>query len=75
MPKLKPLKVEKLVSLVEKIGFCELRQKGSHKTFCHKDGRILTIPFHKGSEIPVGLLSKIIKFDLKLSREEFEGLL
>ncbi len=59
------------VILVEKIGFREVRQKGSHKTFLHPDGRILTIAVHSNKAIPPGLLNKIIKQELKLSREEF----
>ena len=72
MPKLKPIKSEKLIKIIEKIGFEEKRQKGSHKSFYHPDGRVLTIPFHKGKEIPKGLLNKIIKHELKISRKEFE---
>ena len=75
MPKLKPVKVEKLIKIVKKLGFEERRQKGSHISFYHSDGRVLTIPFHSGREIPIGLLNKIIKHDLKMSREEFLGLL
>ena len=64
-----------LIKIVEKIGFKELRQKGSHKTFEHKDGRKLTIPFHSSKAIPPGLLNKIIKQDLLVTREEFTQLL
>ena len=59
-----------LIKAVLKIGFAETRQKGSHKTFAHPDGRKLTIPFHSSRPIPPGLLNKIIKQDLKISREE-----
>lgn len=75
MPKLNPIKVEKLISIVKKLGFEERRQKGSHISFYHSDGRVLTIPFHKRREIPVGLLNHIIKHELKISREEFFELL
>ncbi len=72
MPKLKPIKPEKLIKILQKMGFEEKRQKGSHKSFYNPDGRILTVPFHKGKEISVDLLSKIIKQELKITREEFE---
>lgn len=75
MPKLKPIKAEKLIKIVKKMGFEERRQKGSHKSFYHPNGRVLTIPFHKGREIPKGLLNNIIKHDLKISRKEFESYL
>ena len=41
----------------------------------HPDGRKTTIPHHAGEEIGTGLLTKIIKKDLQISREEFEKLL
>ena len=75
MPKLLPLKSEKLVSIVTKLGFIERRQKGSHKTFYHPDGRVLTIAFHRGKEIPISLLNKIIKQDLKMNKTSFHKLL
>lgn len=36
---------------------------------------MITIPVHKGRPIGTGLLLKIIKEDLGLTREEFEKLL
>lgn len=46
MPKLKPISSEKLVKIVQKLGFKKIRQKGSHISFIHPDSRILTIPLH-----------------------------
>ena len=53
------------------MGFGLLRQKGSHAFFKHSDGRTTVIPVHPTEEIDRGLLNKIIKHDLKISREEF----
>ena len=39
--------------------------------FEHKDGRTTVIPHHGGEEIDRGLLNKIVKHDLQISREEF----
>jgi len=39
--------------------------------FKHPDGRKTTIPHHSGEEIGPGLLTKIIKKDLGITREEF----
>mgnify|MGYP001611484066 FL=1 len=50
-------------------------QHGSHAVYKHADGRVTTIPVHSTEEIGPGLLTKIIKKDLGLSREEFEKLL
>ena len=43
--------------------------------FEHRDGRTTVIPNHPNEEIGIGLLTKIIKKDLQLSREEFEKLI
>ena len=37
----------------------------------HPDCRKTTIPYHAGEEIGPGLLNKIIKKDLQITREEF----
>ena len=73
--KLPVLYPQDLIKIVHKLGFKEVRQKGSHKTFEHADGRILTIAFHSNKPIPIGLLNKIIKQELKLTREECQRLL
>ncbi len=73
--KLPIISSQKLIKIVLKLGFEEIRQKGSHKTFEHSDGRILTIASHSNKPIPPGLLNKIIKTDLRLSRKEFIKLL
>jgi predicted RNA binding protein YcfA (HicA-like mRNA interferase family) len=64
-----------LIKVALKLGFIETRQKGSHKIFSHADGRKLTIPFHSNKPVPPGLLNKIIKQDLRISRDEFSKLL
>lgn len=64
-----------MIKIIEKIGFEFARQHGSHMFFRHKDGRTTTIPNHPGEKLDRGLLNKILKKDLQISREEFEGLL
>lgn len=58
---------------MHKLGFKEIRQKGSHLFMEHPDGRTTVIPSHE--EIRIGLLTKIIKEDLKIEKEEFEKLI
>lgn len=67
MPALKPREV---VSLLEALGFSEVRQRGSHKQFRHADGRGTTVPFHSGRDISTTLLRKIAK-DVGVTLEEF----
>jgi predicted RNA binding protein YcfA (HicA-like mRNA interferase family) len=70
MVKLPVFKPGEVVAVLQKLGFKEIRQKGSHKQFKHSDGRFTTVPFHKGKDISPLLLKQIIK-DIKISEEEF----
>ena len=75
MPKLKPLPPKKLIKIIEKLGFKFLRQKGSHATFANKGNQIVVIPIHSWNLIDRELLLKIIKKELRITREEFEKLI
>jgi predicted RNA binding protein YcfA (HicA-like mRNA interferase family) len=63
------LKPREVAALLEKIGFAEVRQKGSHKQYRHPDGRCTTVPFHPGRDISPILLKQIAK-DIGLTVEE-----
>jgi len=67
IPVLKPREV---ASILENLGFCEVRQSGSHKQFRHPDGRGTTVPFHQGRDISPILLKQIIK-DVGMTVELF----
>ncbi|MBN2224333.1 MAG: type II toxin-antitoxin system HicA family toxin [Deltaproteobacteria bacterium] len=56
---------------ITKLGFVLKRQRGSHMFFKHPDGRTTIIPNHPGEVIDRGLLAKIVKKDLQMSKEEF----
>ena len=56
------MKVQELINLIAKSGWVEVRQSGSHKIFKHPNKKeTLSIPFHKGKDIPTGTLSSILK--------------
>jgi len=65
----KTVKIRKVLTALHKLGFHCIRQKGSHAFFEHVDGRTTLIPTHK--EIKIKLLTKVIKQDLKIKKEEF----
>ena len=50
-------------------------QSGSHAIYTHIDGRKTTIPNHPSETIGIGLVTKIIKKDLQITKEEFVKLL
>jgi predicted RNA binding protein YcfA (HicA-like mRNA interferase family) len=61
MPKYPVLKAEEIIRILLIFGFIEVRQKGSHKQFKHKDGRMTTVPVHKRRDISPILLKQILK--------------
>ena len=71
MAKLPKLTGNELAKIIEKFGFIYSHTTGSHMVYKHPDGRRTTIPHHAGEEIGPGLLNKIIKRDLGISRGEF----
>ena len=73
MPKLSPINAKDLIGILEKQGFENVHQKGSHVRMVHADGRKTTIPIHSGEKVGVGLLRKILR-DSGLSRSDFEKL-
>ena len=64
------LKPREVVRLLERHGFAEVRQRGSHKQFRHADGRQTTVPMHEGRDIAPPLLRQIAR-DIGLTVEEF----
>ncbi len=66
VPVLKPREV---ASLLVRLGFEEVRQRGSHRQYRHPDGRGTTVPFHAGRDISPTLLRKIAR-DIGLTVEE-----
>lgn len=71
LAKLPLMKATEVAKVLKKLGFEFKRQQGSHMFFEHSDGRTTVIPNHPGEDIDRGLLNKIIKHDLQISREEF----
>ncbi len=71
MAKLPRLTGKELAKIIENFGFIYNHTTGSHMVYKHPDGRKTTIPYHSGEEIGPGLLNKIVKKDLGITREEF----
>lgn len=69
MGKYPVLKPKEVVAILERLGFIEVRQRGSHKQFRHSNGRSTTVPFHPGRDISPILLRQIAR-DVGLTVEE-----
>ena len=56
------MKCDELLKILQKAGWYEIRQKGSHKIMRHdKKIKILVLPYHRGKEIPTGTCNRILK--------------
>lgn len=67
LPVLKPAEV---VAILAKMGFSEVRQRGSHKQFRDSSGRATTVPFHQERDISPILLRQICR-DIGVAVDEF----
>jgi predicted RNA binding protein YcfA (HicA-like mRNA interferase family) len=59
--KLPRLTGKEAARFLEKHGFVNVHQKGSHAKYCDKDGKTTVIPMHGVEEIGPGLLLKILR--------------
>ena len=67
LPILRPREV---AAILNRLGFVEVRQRGSHRQYRHPDGRGTTVPFHEGRDISPILMRQIAR-DIGLTVEEF----
>ena len=67
-----PLKAREVISILQRLGFVEVRQKGSHKQFQHADGRATTVPVHLGRDISPVLIRRIAD-EIAVSIDDFLG--
>lgn len=74
MPKLPILKPREVVSILGRLGFAEVRQRGSHKQSATQTAAVRPFLFTSGEYLSPNLLRKIIE-DIRLPPEEFLKLL
>ena len=71
MSKLPQLSANEFIKILSKFGFVIVRQRGSHISIRHEDGRSTTVPNHPGEKLDRGLMNKILKKDVQIPRDEF----
>ena len=72
--KLPRVKADKIIKVLEKLGFKLARQSGSHKIYKNSEGTRVTVPFHSGKILHPKLLKSILR-DIELSVDEFKKFL
>ena len=70
MPPVPVLKPREVIAILARLGFREVRQRGSHKRFRHPDGRATTVPVHGGRDLSPLLLRRIAR-DVGMNVREF----
>ncbi len=55
------LRTEEVVLILKRLGFEEVRQRGSHKQSRHPDGRHTTVPVQRGRDLSPILLRQIAR--------------
>lgn len=64
----------RLIKALKKLGFDEVRMKGSHHFLKHPDGRCTVVPLHAGENIGRGLLAQIMR-DCEITAEDLKKIL
>jgi predicted RNA binding protein YcfA (HicA-like mRNA interferase family) len=72
--KLPALTGAEVIRALSRIGFVEIRIRGSHHFLLHPDGRTTVVACHAGETIGPGLMKKMLR-DCELTREQFRALL
>ena len=72
--KLPRLTADELIRAINKTGFSQARQSGSHKIFKNAAGKRITVPYHKGKTLHPKLIQAAIR-DTGLSLAQFLELL
>ncbi len=70
MSRLHPVRPREVIRFLARLGFRQVRQRGSHKFFRHPDGRTATVPEHRGENLGRGVLAKILR-DADVKPAEF----
>ena len=61
MARLTPLPARGVIRALEKLGFQFDHQRGSHASYRHSDGRVVTVPIHPSRDVARGTLREIIR--------------
>ena len=73
MVRLAPISSKKLIKILTKLGFEEIRRKGSHRFFYNQENKLSTVvPDHGSEDLGIGMLRKILR-DIDTNPREFES--
>ena len=64
----------RMEKLLFRLGFEKVRQKGSHAFYRRPDGRVTTVPHHKGRMLARPLIREILR-ETEITVEQYNDLL
>ena len=73
MSKLRLIDANRMERLLFRLGFEKVRQKGSHAFYRHPDGRVTTVPHHKGRILARPLIREILR-EIDITVEQYNDL-
>ena len=60
--KLPRLRAREVIKILERYGFIQVSQRGSHQKWRHPvTGKQVIVPYHKGKQLPPGTIKSIIE--------------
>lgn len=74
MSKLRLIDAGQMEKLLFRLGFEKVRQKGSHAFYRHPDGRVTTVPHHKGRMLARPLIREILR-EIEIPVGQYNGYL
>jgi len=72
--KLPRVTADKVIRVLEKIGFELVRQSGSHKIYRNQQGKRITVPYHSGKTLHPKVMKSIL-LDTNLTIERLKKLM
>jgi len=70
LSRLKLIDAKRMEKLLLRLGFEKVRQKGSHAFYSHPDGRVTTLPHHKGRMLARPLIREILR-EIELTVDDY----
>jgi len=74
LSRLRLIDAARMEELLFRLGFEKVRQKGSHVFYRHADGRVTTVPHHKGRTLARPLIREILR-EIEITVERYNDLL
>ena len=69
-PRLPRVTAAEVIRVLERIGFVQVRQSGSHRIFKNEQGQRVTVPFHRSKVLHPKVLKSILR-DADLTSDDF----